>query len=218
MLLLLLVAGVFWYIQKPAPPEPNHPHEIHSPFNAETSQLSGKVLEFGSNERGDIDKILFENDGQKTWLHFPPHAAARIRELDLLNKKVSIEIGKREGPAGEDMPELVAISITNSTEKLLLHEIHPPRPSQGKEVNITGSTFIESPKNHGPEQSFLLSGKLILLPPHMAQTLFPILRNAKHILVKGYERDSLDGFVNISGQQVVRPYEITIDSATYLIQ
>ena len=58
---------------------------------------------------------------------------------------------------------------------------------------------------------------IIEIPKHMEQNIGPMLKEAKEIIVKGYERNANDGFVNTSSFVLVKPYAITIDKTYYLL-
>ncbi|MEO6685277.1 MAG: hypothetical protein ABIN24_04905, partial [Dyadobacter sp.] len=99
-----------------------------------------------------------------------------------------------------------------------LAQIPAPFPRKGFEVEIKGNITDDFKNGNGTDNNFILAGKLISLPPHMARELLPLIRQAKTILVQGQMRDSTEGFLSVSGLKVVKPNSIQIDSITYKIR
>ncbi len=106
----------------------------------------------------------------------------------------------------------------NDNKTVDIKDFPPPPPTPGEEVTIRGSQVTIKKDESGRATALILSGKLILLPPHAADDLLPLMEPAKTILIKGIQRSEADGFVNINGLPLVRPDEITIDSIKYLVR
>ena len=113
--------------------------------------------------------------------------------------------------------ELIAIQSNVNNKKIDVHDIPPPPPEIGKAITIS-SNKIQWQNNDAQNSNLIVSGRLIALPPHAKESLLPLIKNAHSILIKGYERNAANGFVNMSGLILLRPDAITIDSINYLIR
>lgn len=215
VIILSIVIVFFGYdyftVTKPQPPPPSNIQP------AQTKELSGIVIQYGSNPSGDIDKLLMEENNVQTWLHFPPHTAKKVLSVAKLHAQIKITIAAMPGKNEVINNELQTI-ISNNNEPLNIRDIPPPPPTQGNEIVIGGNNHIIKTSDDGRANAFILSGKLIALPPHASETLLPLINNAKIILVKGYERSNSDGFVNINNLNLIKPYSIMIDSINYLVR
>lgn len=191
-----------------------HPHAAH--VEDKHSEISGTVIKYGSNHEGDIDKLLLSSDEEEIWLHFPPHTARQVTSVAIINGQVEALIN-RKGPLPpkhrHNSYELGSLTNNVLQTKVDLAKIPAPIPRKGIEIEIKGSPLFNRNAN-----TFLLAGKMVTLPPHMAQELFPLINHAKTITVKGYMRDSTDGFLSDSGLPVVKPSSVKIDSVIYKIR
>jgi hypothetical protein len=177
----------------------------------------GRVVEYGANPQGDIDKILVKTNDQQIWLHFPPHTAKKVLELAVIQAIVSTTYSEEvHGKGGMMHNELRTIG-TSKDNLVNLQSILPPPPSDGKNVWLTGSKYTIREDSHGRTTGFEFGGKYIVLPPHIAGELLPKLSVAGTIEVKGKQRSDQDGFVNMYGG-LVRPEVIIIDNMNYLVQ
>lgn len=184
------------------------------------NELTGLVLDYGANADGDIDNMLVLSGQQKFWLHFPPHTAQQVMNLALKNTTITATIGKhpRHHSDGILIYRLIALRSDNLGKSLYLDEIPPPSPALGRETIVSGNQIEWRYDEHGQVAGFVIKGKIIKLKPHSAEFLKPLLQNAKQIEVKGHERISSNGFVNINGQSFITPTLITIDQTNYVIQ
>ena len=179
-------------------------------------KIAGIVLQYGSNPNDDIDKFLLDAKGEQTWIHFPPHTAKQVLSIAKLKSVISITVAEKRGKKEKINNELQ--TITGSQHTIDIHNTPPPPPVQGIDVTVTGSNPQLTTGDNGKPNAFILSNKLIVLPPHAADNLFPLIDKANIITVKGYERSSESGEVNISGLNLVRPYSLSIDSINYLVR
>jgi hypothetical protein len=221
VILLLILAMAGWFIFK-SPVKISDPHHKNSleikPPRHRQSELVGTVLEYGSNPDGDIDKMLLATSEEKVWLHFPPHTARSVKEAAPVHSHIEATVDQG-GPAGNtSVYELKYLRKQSVEVGINLAKIPAPVSRKGFEVEIKGNIAQDLNPEQEPGYAFILSGKLILLPPHMAQELFPLIRRAKMILVKGYMRDSSEGFLSASGKPVVKASAIQLDSITYKIR
>lgn len=194
---------------------PPTPDDIQS--NASTQKIKGTVIQYGSNPQGDIDKILVDVNNNQLWLHFPPHAAKQVLNIAKLHAIVAIEYAERHGKKDRISNEIQIIS-NNKNESVNIRDIAPPPPTPGNDVTVNGNKIEIKKDDNGNTNAFVLSNKLIMLPPHVAENLLPMIENAKTITVKGNERSNADGFVNINGLNLVRPDSIIIDGTNYLVR
>lgn len=178
-------------------------------------EVKGVVVKYGNNPHGDIDRVLIAGGSGQVWVHFPPHKARWVLQAARLQTTVSVEF--TAGTHGKDTNgELKKITDEHNRE-FDFSSIAPPLPSRGRDVSVSGSKFYIRKDEGGRTNGFVIGGMLVILPPHVADNLMPMIMTAKTITVKGQQRSDQDGFVNIDGQ-VLRPSSITIDSLTYLIQ
>jgi hypothetical protein len=210
----IILVLVFLQIKK-------HPHKP-PPRDDDTmmTSLSGIVKDYGANPSGDIDKIILMQNNRPVVLHFPPHLAQKVTRIALKNKMVyaRVESDDHPGPGDELQYEMISVSSSDSSKTFDVHDMGPPAPGRGNEVEVKGNAIKLITNDRGDVNAFILSGKLIALPPHVRQTLLPLITNAHEIDVKGIERNAADGFLNIGGLDLVKPLEITIDTINYLVQ
>jgi hypothetical protein len=182
--------------------------------------VSGIVIDYGSNKVGDIDKILLQQADKKIWLHFPPHTASQIMSVGAKNATVNAEVGamNKMMPDNVPMSDLTSIQSAALGKTVFIHDIPPPPPSRGDEIEVKGSAAKFKLDDNGKVSAFILADKIIELHPGMIETLVPLLQQAKEIIVKGYERGMGNGFVNVTGFPLVKPYNITIDKINYVVQ
>lgn len=219
LLLILSVAGWFIY-------QPKHPALLdgklsgHPVSPGKQLDISGIVLAYGSNHDGDIDKILLSTDTDKVWIHFPPHTARQVTSAAPIHQSIRASVRQRGLPAhhGDKVYELEYLRSGSSKITVDLGQIPAPLARKGFDVEVKGHPSKNFEPDDQRQTNFVLAGKLILLPPHMAQELLPIISSAKIILVKGLMRDSTEGFLSGSGLNVVKPSSIQIDSVTYMVR
>jgi len=217
LLPVILAAGLLLYgLQKNDKTLPVDLRPEHGPIADKQVKITGTVVKYGSNHEGDIDKILIASDEKEVWLHFPPHMARLVKSVAIINEPVdglADQKGPPHRPHQENLFELKSIVNNKLETKVDLTQIHAPIPREGIKIEIQGI-----PSSNRNENTFMLAGKVVKLPPHMAHELFPLINQAKRIMVKGYMRDSTDGFVSDSGLPVVKPSSIKIDSVIYKVR
>lgn len=217
LLPVILAAGLLLYgLQKNDKNFPADLHPEHGPIADKQFKIEGTVVKYGSNHEGDIDKLLVLSDKKQVWLHFPPHMARLIKSVAIINEPVEVLADQKSpphGPRQENLFELKSIVNNKLETKVDLTQIHAPIPRKGIKIEIHGIPSLSRNEN-----SFMLAGKVVKLPPHMAHQLSPLINQAKTIMVKGYMRDSTDGFLSDSGLPVVKPSSIKIDSVIYKIR
>lgn len=192
----------------------------HRSMPGKQQKLSGKVLKFGSNHDGDIDRILLSSGQKNVWLHFPPHTARMVTSVAEINKLVEVTVDEKAGPGHEanNTYELKYLRSQSEEVGIDLPKIPAPAPRKGLEVEIKGRPPKDFNFDNERESTFILEGKLISLPPHMARELLPLISQAKMVVVKGYMRDTTEGFLTVSGIPLVKPGSIQIDNANYIIR
>lgn len=190
--------------------------------DAETAQqsiiISGTVKGYAANREGDIDKLLIQTTSNIFSVHFPPHTANTLLTFAGKGTVVCIEAHRRPaGPADDALSsayELVSLEKEGAAAIIRPRDIHPLPPSTGRQVELSGP-FISKNDSNQQQYGFIQMNKLVVLPPHTRQSLEPLLKKAKTISVRGYERDARSGFVNMEGLTVVRPYQVIINGVTY---
>jgi len=221
LLLVMLAAGILLYItHRKKTSSPSKIPAGERPESKGELLINGIVLDYGSNAEGDLDKIYVLSDKKKTILHFPPHTAQRITTAAPVRELIEAKIEQRapDPHHPDSIFELKYLRGFKSKKELDLSAIPAPFPRKGVDVQIRAYPPWNFSLDNGREKTLVLSDKRILLPPHMAHELFPIISQAKVILVKGYMRDSAEGFVTASGKNVLKPNTIQIDSITYKIR
>ena len=216
--IIFIISGILLLLNYLQPKKPLPPHENINPLAA--TEITAAVINYGSNGVGDIDKILVQHNNQKMWLHFPPHTAQQILNVAVKNTTISAELhaGKRPANDGIAVYELISLHSDALGKTINVHDIPPPPPDRGNEVEVRGNSIEVKPNEEGRIGAFILSGKLIALPKHTAETMLTLMKQAHQIVVKGYERSASDGFVNSTGLPFIKPYSITIDNINYVIQ
>lgn len=217
-IVIVVLSYVFYYTSKPLAEEAgNVPSSSNPLLLPSTQKIKGIVLQYGNNPQGDIDKVLIDTGSGQIWLHFPPHTAKQILLMAKLHAPVTIDYGERRDKKNKQVEEIQTIS-NNKNETVDIKNIPPPAPTPGRKVIITGNKIEIKKDENGRVMAFVLSNKLIALPPHTADNLLPLIISAKTIVVKGTERSMADGFININSLPLVRPDEIRIDSINYLVR
>jgi hypothetical protein len=128
-----------------------------------------------------------------------------------------MEPGGKPSPDNIPLYTLISIQSPSLGKAVFIHDIPPPPPTKGNEVEVSGSEVQFRLDDHGKVGAFILADKLVDLNPATGETLVPLLRQAKEIIVKGYERSPDKGFVNITGLVLIKPNLITIDKTNYLL-
>jgi hypothetical protein len=218
--IIFIIAGfllVSQYIRPKKPPASPSPLPGHE--RSVNDEISGIVLDYGYNRIGDIDKILLQQSNRKMWLHFPPHTASRVMNIGIKTTTVTVTIRPSDKPSPDSLPEFAVVSIQSPSlgKVVFIHDIPPPPPEKGDEVEVTGHEVQFRLDEQGKVSAFILSDKIVELNPATGETLVSLLRQAKDILVKGYERSLDKGFVNTTGLVLVKPYSIRIDQTNYLL-
>lgn len=194
-------------------------HPNIGPITHAELELKGIVLEYGANPDTDIDKILVRSGERKIWLHFPPHAARSITAVAPVKSEIEAVVDQH-GPAGPhpDLTYELKYLRKESDERAVdLSAIPAPSPRRGIAVEVKGSATQDFQDSPEPHRNFVLSGKLITVPPHVADQLLPLIARAKVIVVRGHMRDTTEGFLSASGKPVIRANSIQIDSITYKV-
>lgn len=222
IIILLAVVGVLVYhdISKPQKPSPGPlPIEVKTDDqekpNAIGAIIPGTVLQYGTNHKGDIDKILLQTAKGQLWVHFPPHAAGRLLALAPINAMVRAGISN-ERPGDEPVKELISLESDKTKNKIMVPDILPPMPSTGMPTEFSGTSTTLQVDEHQHVVGFILAGKLVELKHGLAETMGPLLKAGKLIKVKGIAR-SADGFVNSRGYVLVKPISINIDNVNYVV-
>ncbi|MBE9462697.1 hypothetical protein ACFP1I_09330 [Dyadobacter subterraneus] len=221
ILLLLIIAVAAWLVYNPKrsrllETKPS----AHTLTPEKQLDISGKVIEYGSNHDGDIDKILLSIDTGNVWLHFPPHTARQVTSVARIEHFITASV-RKGGPPGHHFNseyELKYLRSQFSDTILDLSRLPAPLPSRGFEVAFKGKPNKISGLGNADNTGFVLAGKRIVLPPHMAKELIPLISRAKIVLVKGQMRDSTQGFMSATGLNVVKPSSIQIDSVIYKVR
>jgi hypothetical protein len=186
-------------------------------------KLTGVVKDYGPNPNGDIDKIVLSVAGTETLIHFPPHAARQIMQIAPVGTTASVWAGTGPVPGPPLAPppapiaqyRLEQIQVGNAV--LSIKNIQLALPAAGKPVELEGMVDSLITGGRGEVTGLIINGYGVMLPPHLAVSIAPLLQQGKPVSIKGYERSISDGFVNISKYPLVKPYRMTIDSTDYLL-
>ncbi len=175
------------------------------------------ILAYGANRISDIDKILFNKNGDSGWLHFPPHTAKYIMGIAPKNSIAYVSFQPTIRKAPDDKPMYELLSIQSSIGVLSTNAIPPPAPATGKSIELAGKIKEYCTDEKGMISGFIMEKYIIEIPKHIEQNIIPLLQAGKEVAIKGYERSTNDGFVNTTGFTLVKPYAITIDQTYYLL-
>jgi hypothetical protein len=181
---------------------------------------NARVLRFESNRIGDLDNmVLHRADGSEVRLHFPPHTAQKVMHIVQVNKQVQFKAGgiHKHSPDGKIILHLHTVKSYETQEEFQVEEMPPPRPSVGKEISLEGQIKQYKLDENGMVSGFILQNYLVEIPPHLTNSLVPLLKDAKIISLKGYLRSTNYGFVNTTGLEIVKPYSIRIDETDYIL-
>ena len=173
--------------------------------------ISGVVIDYRSNRIGDVDKLVIKSESKLTVVHFPPHTARAVMNAAPKNQEAELTVDLSE----KKDPELRSVKAASGD--LDMHSIPPMAAASGKEVEITEKALSFRRDGHGSVNALVYKNYLVELPPHLVKNLQPVLADTARIVVRGYERDVSQGFVNTTGLIVVKPFSITINNTDYLL-
>jgi hypothetical protein len=176
-------------------------------------ELNGKVVSYGTNPEGNIDRMVLNQENRESEIHFPPHLAKYVLEI----AKVSASVHLKTSSRGRGY-ELVAIASEDGKKVFDAGEILPPKPSPGKEIRIAGAVSGWIRNRENTVTGFVVGRKTVLLNPEEGRILAPLLMKAKRIEVDALERDAGDGTVSTLKFPPVKAVEIKIDSIIYKIR
>lgn len=191
--------------------------------------VSGKVIGFVYNRIGDYDGLRVQTEQGTATLAFPPHTAARVRELAAAGQRITA--GTESGPhhpgppapmPGGEGPETAGTfrlkSLRNdaSGKQLSLRDIPPPLPKAGQLIQSEGELISKIVDGQGQLAALLTKKYLIELKPHQAQQISSMLPGVQRIGFTGFER-SAEGFVNRTGRPVIHPTTLTIHGQTFAL-
>ncbi len=179
--------------------------------------VKGKINDYKTNRIGDIDKVLADTKQGKIWVHFPPHTAKFIMNAAPKNKTATLDIRSSNKTTIDNLPLFELISVQSIVGSFLVESVPPPPPATGKKIEISGKAGQYKLDEKGNVAGMIFGKYLVDIPPHLVQNIFPVIKASQEIIVKGYERNTEDGFVNVTGLVMVKPYAITIDKIDYLL-
>ncbi|GEN78015.1 hypothetical protein [Chryseobacterium hagamense] len=194
--------------KKPPLPSSGPPPDIETPV-----VLKGRVVSYGTNPEGNIDRIILYQGNRKPEIHFPPHLAEYI--LDIANVNASVNIKTSSIDRGY---ELVSIASEDGKKVFNAGQILPPKPRPGKEIRIAGTVSAWIRNRENTVTGFVIGKRTVLLNPEEGRILTPLLMKAKRIEVAALERDAGDGTINTLKFPPVKATEIKIDSIIYKIR
>jgi hypothetical protein len=184
------------------------------------SIVKGIVKSYQSNDADDIDKIELQQNSGTIILHFPPHTAQQVLSIAKLNTNITATVheDKRHNENNIQRYELTELKSDINSNSIDVRSVPPPLPQPGEEIEVSGENPLVRRDQNGRIKALVIQGMLIVLPPNTAEGLVPLLDKSVSITVKGYKRNSTEGFVNTERLNVIKPYSITIDKTTYLLR
>ncbi|MBO0948466.1 hypothetical protein [Fibrella forsythiae] len=196
------------------------------------SFISGRVLGYLSNRIGDYDGLRLRTGATEIHLFFPPHTAAKVRQLAGVGQLVTVDVepghGRPEHPrAGFGHPAEAVGSVVlayrlnqvrnvRSGALLQLWNLPPPPPQSGRLVQTEGRLVGDRHDENGQLVALLTDKYLVELKPHQAEQISSLLEGVQRLGVAGYERTT-DGFVNQTGLPVLHPTALTIRGQTFAL-
>lgn len=194
------------------PPLPPH---IPSPHAEQQAQLNGRVVRYGTNPEGNIDRLVLgrEPGNQETEIHFPPHLAKPILDIAKVNASVTLRIS--HGHRGD---ELITVSSEDGRMAFDAGKILPPKPSPGKEIRLKGAVSGMIRNRENTVTGFVIGKRTVMLNPEEGRILDPLLPKAGQVEVIALERSAEDGTINTLRFPPVKATEIKIDSIIYKIR
>lgn len=192
------------------------------------TSVSGRVLGYVSNRIGDYDGLQLQTATGEVRLFFPPHTAARIRQLAPIRQRITADVEPERARPGPARPELSnegskteqtnyrLIRLHNGISGLAfqLSDLPPPPPQQGQLVQSEGPLVKKLFDEHGRLTALLTDRYLIELKPHQVEQISSLLVGVGRVGVTGFERTAA-GFVNRTGRPVLHPTSLTIRAQTF---
>lgn len=193
------------------------------------ASVSGRVLGYLSNRVGDYDGLRLQTATGEVRLFFPPHTAARIRQLAPTRQRITADVEPRHAGPGPGRPlgnegseteqtNYRLIRLRNGTSGLTfqLSDLPPPPPQQGQLVQSEGP-LVKKLYDEQRRLTALLTDKyLIELKPHQVEQISSLLVGVKRLGFTGFERTA-EGFVNQTGRPVLHPTSLTIRGQTFAL-
>lgn len=245
ILILLIVAAIFgiFHFSEPVPPMLHIPPHIRQivwfvfllagivllfiylqpVFNKNPADktpgnvVKGKIVDYKTNRIGDIDKVLVDTKQGKVWIHFPPHTAKFVMNTAPKNESGTLAIRPADKMTIDHLPLFELISVQTALGSFLTESVPPPAPAVGNKIAISGAAGRYKLDEKGIVAGIILNQYLVDIPAQMLQHILPVIEASHEMTVKGYERNASDGFVNVTGLIMVKPYAITIDKIDYLL-
>lgn len=207
-LLWMLLAGgviVFYLARK---------KEVPAPGRVE-SEMTGIINNVLVNEHQDVDGLEIESNGQIFKVKFPPHCAAAILATAARHDSVHF-VGRTAKEHNEY--RLVSLSNLKSNQSVEVERLRPPAPSEGKVAEIT-ITHPRVALNSNNDATGLISGDILVeIKPHVMKTILPLIQNDATIIVKGIERTSSEGFVNVGHHRIIHAISVEVNNKTYIVR
>lgn len=213
---VFIISGILLLLLYLAPftRQPPLKHPVSLP-DAQVQQV--KLIKYGFNRIGDIDKFLIVYQNRETWIHFPPHTAKYVMKTAPKNASAEINFHITDRIAADGKPMYDLVTVKAGGQIFETSSIPPPKLASGKSLELTGKILDYKLDEKGSMAGFTMDKYIIEIPKHLAVNIIPMLKDAKEIVIKGYERNATDGFVNSSGLVLIKPYAITIDKTYYLL-
>lgn len=195
--------------------KPSLPPHIPLPEAGQQVQLNGRVVRYGTNPEGNIDRLVLHREpgNQKTEIHFPPHLAKPILEIARMNTSVRIMTSRRDRGS-----ELIAVSSEDGSHTYNAGEIAPPKPRPGKEILLKGAVSGMIRNRENTVTGFVIRERTIMLNSEEGRILSPLLLKAGQVEVTALERGTEDGTINTLTFPPVKATQIKIDSIIYNIR
>jgi hypothetical protein len=176
-----------------------------SPDDDATRTVTGKVKDFTTAPRGEIDGAVLE-DG--TVIHWPPHLEDRFKGIVARGDRVRVSGRMETGPAGDTHLEVRNVTNLRTKASQSNDDDTPPPPRRGKrgrqerrpvpppppppaedrEMKTMTSKvkdFTTAPRGE-IDGAVLEDGTLIHWPPHLEDTFKGILNRGDRVRVTGW--------------------------------
>ena len=188
------------------------------PFTESQISLSGKLIDYQTNKKGDIDSLIIRSNTDNLLIHFPPHTAFEIIKTFPKNTQIEVIYNKKNHFLDKDIDNhLLSISNKDNSRFLKLADIKNTPVDKGISSNIIIKNYKINFDDKDQANAIISNNYFIDIKPHILKEIIPLMDKAKKIEIKGLIR-SENGFVNSNGYKYLKAESLILDERIYLLK
>lgn len=187
-------------------------------FTESQISLTGKLIDYQANKKGDIDSLIIQSSNNDILIHFPPHTAFKIMNTAPKNSQIEVTYTKKKHFLDKNSDNhLLSISNKNNDQYLNLTDIKNNPVDKGTNISIILKNYKINFDSKNQANAIISDNYFIDLRPHILKEIMPLMDKAKKIEIKGLLR-SENGFVNSNGYKYLKAESLILDEQIYLLK